>query len=72
MPAPLEGAKRSAMGRLVVKPRKISPSEAPGGAYHSVSKKWLQGYLNEYAWRYNHRDDAEAQFKSLLLRATVS
>ena len=27
------------------------------GTYHSVSKKWLQGYLNEYAWRYNHRDD---------------
>ena len=25
------------------------------GNYHSVSVKWLQGYLNEYAWRYNHR-----------------
>ena len=30
------------------------------GVYHSVSKKWLQGYLNEYVWRYNHRDDREA------------
>jgi len=42
------------------------------GTYHSVSKKWLQGYLNEYAWRYNHRDDREAMFRLLLKRATVS
>jgi transposase-like protein len=42
------------------------------GAYHSVSAKWLQSYLNEYVWRYNHRDDAEAMFRTLLLRATVS
>ena len=26
------------------------------GVYHSVSAKWLQGYLNEYTWRYNHRE----------------
>ncbi len=42
------------------------------GVYHVVSEKWLQGYLNEYAWRYNHRDDPMAMFKNLLLRATVS
>jgi transposase len=42
------------------------------GVYHSVSAKWLQGYLNEYAWRYNHRDEPGAMFKKLLLRATVS
>jgi len=42
------------------------------GVYHSVSTKWLQGYLNEYAWRYNHRDEPGAMFKKLLLRATVS
>jgi transposase-like protein len=42
------------------------------GVYHSVSAKWLQGYVNEYVWRYNHRDDEQAQFKTLLLRATVS
>jgi transposase-like protein len=39
------------------------------GTYHAVSRNWLQGYLNEYAWRYNHRDDERAQFQSLLLRA---
>jgi transposase len=39
------------------------------GTYHAVSSNWLQGYLNEYAWRYNHRDDERAQFDSLLLRA---
>jgi transposase-like protein len=39
------------------------------GNYHSVSSKWLQGYLNEYAWRYNHRHDGEANFRTLLRRA---
>ncbi|MFH1140170.1 MAG: IS1595 family transposase [Chloroflexota bacterium] len=39
-----------------------------GGVYHSVSAKHLQGYLNEYAWRYNHRD-GQAQFEVLLDRA---
>src|SRR4051812_7288734 len=42
------------------------------GVYHSVSKKHLQGYLNEYAWRYNHRDDPRAMFRPLLRRATLS
>jgi transposase len=41
------------------------------GTYHAVSKKWLQGYLNEYAWRYNHRDDDLGTFRLLLLRAAV-
>lgn len=27
------------------------------GMFHSVSPKYLQAYLNEYAFRYNHRDD---------------
>jgi transposase len=40
-----------------------------GGVYHAVSAKHLQGYLNEYAWRYNHRSDARAQFQTLLLRS---
>ncbi len=39
------------------------------GTHHSVSPKWLQGYLNEYAWRYNHRDDPRAMFLTLLVRA---
>jgi transposase-like protein len=36
------------------------------GVYHSVSAKWLQGYLNEYAWRYNRRDNGRAMFLDLL------
>ena len=39
------------------------------GVYHAVSSKHLQGYLNEYAWRYSHRDDRRAQFQTLLRRA---
>jgi transposase-like protein len=41
-----------------------------GGVYHAVSAKHLQGYLNEYAWRYNQRNESRAQFLSLLLRST--
>jgi transposase-like protein len=41
------------------------------GTYHSVSRKWLQGYLNEYAWRYNRRDDRRAMFHTLLFRAAT-
>ena len=25
------------------------------GTYKQVSRKWLQSYLDEYAWRYNER-----------------
>ena len=39
------------------------------GVYHAVSARHLQGYLNEYAWRYNHRGQGRAMFASLLLRA---
>jgi transposase len=42
-----------------------------GGVYHAVSKKHLQGYLNEYAWRYNERHSPRAKFSTLLRRATV-
>lgn len=41
------------------------------GVYHSVSTKWLQGYLNEYVWRYNHRHDPRATFRTLVLRAAL-
>ena len=41
------------------------------GVYHVASAKHLQGYLNEYAWRYNHREDDRATFVTLLLRAAL-
>src|SRR5215210_3916432 len=40
------------------------------GAYHSVSAKHLHGYLNEYAFRYNHRKAERPMFDTMLLRAT--
>ena len=40
-----------------------------GGVYHAVSSKHLQGYLNEYAWRYNNRNGGRMMFETLLLRA---
>jgi transposase len=42
------------------------------GTYRKVSHKWLQGYLNEFTWRYNHRLDSQAMFRTLLLRAAGS
>ena len=37
------------------------------GAYKVVSEKWLQSYLDEYAWRYNERHrDGRSMFHSLL------
>jgi len=41
------------------------------GTYHSVSKRHLPTYLNEYVWRYNHRDDDAAQFRTLLRNAVT-
>jgi transposase-like protein len=53
------------------------------GVYHSVSSKWLQSYLDEYSWRYNHREHTirrpgerrvpigEAKFRLLVDRACV-
>lgn len=36
------------------------------GVHHAVSAKHLQGYLDSYAFRYNHRADAKPLFKTLL------
>jgi transposase-like protein len=36
-----------------------------GGVYHSVSAKHLQSYVNEYAFRYNHRSDARAMYETV-------
>ena len=39
------------------------------GVYHAVSAKYLQNYLNEYAFRYNHRDDYKPMFFTFLDKA---
>jgi transposase-like protein len=38
------------------------------GVYHAVSPKYLQSYLNEYEFRYNHRNDLQPMFVSVLNR----
>jgi transposase len=38
------------------------------GVYHAVSAKYLQHYLDEYAFRYNHRDDTTPMFLTFLSR----
>lgn len=42
------------------------------GVYHAVSAKHLQGYLNEYVFRYNHRGENQEQFRTLLFRSALS
>ena len=36
------------------------------GVYHSVSPEYLQSYVNEYSFRYNHRKDETPMFKTIL------
>lgn len=36
------------------------------GVYHAVSREYLQSYLDEYAWRYNHRHDSQPMFWTIL------
>jgi transposase-like protein len=40
------------------------------GTHHAVSARWLPAYLNEWVWKWNHRDDDEAMFRQLLSSAT--
>ena len=39
------------------------------GVHHGVSHKWLQGYLNEYVWRWNRRDQPRLIFEDMLVGA---
>ncbi len=41
------------------------------GAHHSVSHKWLQGYLNEWTWHYNRRDSETPMFRELIETAAT-
>lgn len=42
------------------------------GTHHAISTRWLPTYLNEWVWRYNHRDSDEAQYRLLLRNAAVN
>jgi len=39
------------------------------GVHHAVSRKYLQSYIDEYVWRFNHRNDGRAMFFTLALRS---
>ena len=39
------------------------------GTHHSISTRWLPGYLNEWVWKWNHRDDDAAMFRTLIANA---
>jgi transposase-like protein len=41
-----------------------------GGVYHSVGQKYLQTYLNEYAFRYNRREMGNLIFNEILRKVS--
>jgi len=41
-----------------------------GGTHHAVSQKFLQSYLDEYAFRYNRRNVDRPMFKLILERVS--
>src|SRR5207249_3563722 len=43
-----------------------------GGVYHSVSTKHLQSYMDEYTFRYNHREDRGGMFDAFMGRIAKS
>lgn len=43
-----------------------------GGVNHAVSAKYLQSYVNEYAFRYNRRDQEQPMFEAFLGQIVVS
>jgi len=42
------------------------------GVYHSVGADYLQSYIDEYSWRYNHRSDGRSMFRELLSKPPLS
>jgi transposase-like protein len=42
------------------------------GTHHSISRRSLQGYLNEWVWKWNRRDDEEAMSRQLLRSAATA
>jgi transposase len=42
------------------------------GVYHSVGTPYLQSYINEYSFRYNHRNDDNPMFKTVLSQVVAS
>jgi transposase-like protein len=41
-----------------------------GGTYHAVSHKFLQSYIDEYAFRYNHRETPKPMFINFVEQIT--
>ena len=42
------------------------------GVHGAVSRQHLQGYVNEYVWRFNHRKDGRAMFFTLAERSAMA
>jgi len=36
------------------------------GTYHHVTAKYLQAYVDEYGFRYSHRNDEQAMFRTMM------
>lgn len=45
---------------------------ASADIYDAISAKYLQSYVNEYTFRWNHRDDEIPMFRTMLCRVNAS
>lgn len=41
------------------------------GTYHHVTAEQLQGYVDEYSFRYNHRKDEQPMFLTMLRKVAL-
>ena len=44
------------------------PKRSIDGTYHHVTPQHLQKYVDEYGFRYSHRNDEQAMFRTMMER----
>ena len=57
--------------RILIIEKSKNIAEKINGTYHFVSPKYLQTYVNEFAYRYNRRNQANPLFSSVLSKAVM-
>lgn len=66
------GSVAKGSGQAGLSPQGVLAYTLVSGVSHAVSAKYLQDYLNEYAFRYNRRGQEEPMFESFLAQVPIS
>ena len=48
----------------------MSDSDSPDGVYHNISKKRIQRYVDEFEFRYNHRELEDGERTVAVIRGS--